>query len=178
MAKKIITRLKEYFQAGRRPTEEQFGDLLDSYVHLDNPEFVRSEDVGSTREGILKFFTTEYNTDKIFHVKMPYRTNTDSKMFHIRASGYNYQNGDIIDVTWVGYCYQPSGALMNNKTYVAASTAIIAGQYVGTDSHIYLWFKLPNIYYSSFKVDSMRVGNGTLLKEGDLELIVINTPQL
>lgn len=35
MAKKIIAELKEYFKAGRRPTESQFDDLIDSYVHLD-----------------------------------------------------------------------------------------------------------------------------------------------
>lgn len=37
MAKKLITELKEYFKAGKRPTEGQFRDLLDSYVHLDDP---------------------------------------------------------------------------------------------------------------------------------------------
>ncbi|MBV8328833.1 tail fiber protein [Chryseobacterium sp.] len=38
MAKKTGTELKGYFKAGKRPTEIQFGDLIDSYVHLDNPE--------------------------------------------------------------------------------------------------------------------------------------------
>lgn len=37
MAKKTITELKNYFKAGKRPTENQFGDLLDSYLHLDDP---------------------------------------------------------------------------------------------------------------------------------------------
>lgn len=36
MAKKPITELKNNFKAGKRPTEGQFGDLLDSYVHLDS----------------------------------------------------------------------------------------------------------------------------------------------
>lgn len=35
MSKKSINQLKEYFKAGKRPTENQFGDLLDSYMHLD-----------------------------------------------------------------------------------------------------------------------------------------------
>jgi hypothetical protein len=39
MAKKTIPELKHYFEAGKRPTESQFGDLIDSYVHLDNPDF-------------------------------------------------------------------------------------------------------------------------------------------
>lgn len=178
MAKKIITELKDFFKAGKRPTESQFGDLLDSYVHLDNPEFVKTEDVGSSREGILKFFTAESNTDKIFHIKLPYRVNVNSNMFHIKALGYDYHGGDIIDITWVGYCYQASNSLLNYKTFINGSTAITGGQYIGSDSHVYLWFKLPSIYFSSFRLDSMRVGNGTLIKEGDLELIVTASPQL
>lgn len=35
MSKKSIAQLKNYFQAGKRPTESQFVDFLDSYVHLD-----------------------------------------------------------------------------------------------------------------------------------------------
>ncbi len=35
MAKKSIQTLKEYFKVGKRPTEGQFEDLLDSYLHLD-----------------------------------------------------------------------------------------------------------------------------------------------
>ncbi|GEN68235.1 hypothetical protein [Chryseobacterium rhizosphaerae] len=35
MAKKTIAALKEYFRAGKRPTESQFSDLIDSYVHMD-----------------------------------------------------------------------------------------------------------------------------------------------
>ncbi|WP_333596694.1 hypothetical protein [Chryseobacterium flavum] len=37
MAKKTIIQLKNYFKAGQRPTESQFGDFFDSYVHLDDP---------------------------------------------------------------------------------------------------------------------------------------------
>ncbi|WP_082474619.1 hypothetical protein [Chryseobacterium sp. Leaf201] len=36
MSKKEISELKEYFKANKRPTQGQFEDLLDSYVHLNN----------------------------------------------------------------------------------------------------------------------------------------------
>lgn len=36
MAKKPIIELKKYFEVGKRPTESQFGNLIDSYVHLDS----------------------------------------------------------------------------------------------------------------------------------------------
>lgn len=35
MAKKTIAALKEYFKVGKRPTESQFLDLIDSYIHMD-----------------------------------------------------------------------------------------------------------------------------------------------
>ncbi|MCJ7932801.1 MAG: hypothetical protein MUW56_04015 [Chryseobacterium sp.] len=38
MAKKTITELKEYFKAGKRPTEAQFSDTLDSFAHLEDPQ--------------------------------------------------------------------------------------------------------------------------------------------
>lgn len=235
MAKKPIQTLKEYFKVGKRPTESQFEDFIDSFAHLDGPELERmienvnsnngylqftsqngnlvtqisfqdirnnmnipanlvqsvngqtgnvilnlqgTTDVGSTREGIAKFFTDTNNTTDIFHIKLPYKVNTHSAMFHIKAIGYNYGGADIIDVTWVGYCYQPNSALMNTKTSVVSSTAITAGQYVGSDSHIYLWFKAPNTYYTTFRVDSMRVGNGTLIQEGDVQIIMSPQNQL
>ncbi len=41
MSKKTISELKEYFKADKRPTESQFGDLLDSYAHLDATTYYR-----------------------------------------------------------------------------------------------------------------------------------------
>lgn len=178
MSKQPITTLKEYFKANKRPTEGQFGDLIDSYIHLDNPDFAKTEDFGSTREGILKYFTYDHSSDDIFHIKLPYKIDADYCMYHLKVTGYNYTEGDIIDVTWVGYCYPPAGDIINYKSHVSASTAITAGQYVGSDDHVYVWFKLPNKYFSTFKIDSMRVGNGTLLKNGDLELIESPSVQL
>lgn len=235
MAKKPIQILKEYFKVGKRPTESQFEDFIDSFAHLDGPELEKiienvnshngylqftsqngnlvtqisfqdirnnmnipqnlvqsvngqtgnvtlnlqgSTDIGSTREGIAKFTTYDHSTTNIFHIKLPYRINIESAMFHIKALGYNYGGADIIDVTWVGYCYQAGSSLISNKTNVVSSTAITAGQYVGSDSHIYLWFKVPNTYFTTFRIDSMRVGNGTLLQEGDVQIIMSPQNQL
>ncbi|MCS4301381.1 hypothetical protein [Chryseobacterium sp. BIGb0232] len=38
MAKKTIAALKEYFKAGKRPTEAQFGDVMDSFASLEDKE--------------------------------------------------------------------------------------------------------------------------------------------
>ncbi|UFH30752.1 hypothetical protein LNP04_12280 [Chryseobacterium sp. C-71] len=235
MPKRLITELKEYFKAGKRPTQSQFADFLESYAHLDGPQLARitdnintengylrlrgmdnavvaqislqdirnnmgipnslvqsvngqtgnvtldlegPTDVGSTREGIAKYFTANHSATDIFHIKLPYRVTTDRAMYHIKASGYAYGAADIIDVTWVGYCYAEISNITNNKTGILNSTAITAGQYVGSDSHVYLWFKLPSIYFSSFKLDSMRVGNGGLITSSDVQILVSSQTQL
>lgn len=41
MAKKPILILKEYFQTGKKPTESQFADLIDSFAHLDGPQIAK-----------------------------------------------------------------------------------------------------------------------------------------
>lgn len=38
MAKKTITELKNYFKVGKRPTEAQFGDVMDSFASLEDPQ--------------------------------------------------------------------------------------------------------------------------------------------
>lgn len=38
MAKKTITELKTYFKAGKRPTEAQFGDVMDSFANLEDTQ--------------------------------------------------------------------------------------------------------------------------------------------
>jgi hypothetical protein len=38
MAKQPIITLKEYFETGKRPTQSQFEDLIDSFAHLDGAE--------------------------------------------------------------------------------------------------------------------------------------------
>lgn len=235
MPKRLITELKEYFKAGKRPTQSQFADFLESYAHLDGPQLARitdnintengylrlrgmdnaivaqislqdirnnmgipnslvqsvngqtgnvivdlegPTDVGSTREGIAKHFTTNHNNTDIFHIKLPYKVNTHSAMYHIKASGYAYEVSDIIDITWVGYCYAPMVDIIHQKTGILNSTAITAGQYVGSDSHVYLWMKLPNTYYSTFKLDSIRVGNGGLITSSDVQILVSSQAQL
>ena len=261
MAEKNRTELKSYFETGDRPTQDEFGDLIDSAVNTGQDKANLTEalttndtkyitpktanhivntavpnatistrgkvelatlaeintgtdtsravtpqgakraaelhapvtsvngqtgaitldvndgtNVGSVRKGIVKFFTTLNGTTQIFHMKLPYRVDTDNKMFHLHATGYAYGSSDIIDITWVGYCHANSSSpllkLRNTKTSILHSTGITAGQYVGSDQHVYVWFKTPSTYFTTFRVDSMRVGNGTLIEEGDVTVTV------
>ena len=149
--------------------------------------FNGTTDPGSMREGIVRFSTGITSApQKTFHLKLPYKAlnaanGGHNKMFYIKASGYSYYTADIIDIVWVGYCYGSGGVLMKNKTSINMSTLITAGQYIGSDSHIYLWFKISNIASTTFKLDSMCVGTSPyndILEEGDIEVIISNLAQL
>jgi len=47
-----------------------------------------------------------------------------------------------------------------------------------SDNHVYLRFKTTNQYYISFGVFSMYVGNGSILKNGDVQVIQSATANL
>lgn len=192
MAQKNKNTLKGYFNTGDKPTEQQFGDLIDSFHNKVDEPIVQSVNgltgnvtispsqesnvVGSMNFGVLKNYTTTSSTTNIFHLKLPYRTDTDNKMFYFHATGYNYSSGEIIDIIWAGYCHKDSssevGKLKNINVQVNRSTIITAGVYAGSDKHVYLWFKVPNTYYTSLRLDTMRVGNGTLIGANTVSLIL------
>lgn len=127
---------------------------------------------GSVEHGVVKYSYTTNSTTKIFHLKLPLSVDVHNAMFYLKAEGHAYRAVDIIDIVWIGYCYMNGGDLRETKTDVGRGAAITAGQYVGSDNHIYLWFKPTNAFYVTFKVDSMKVGNGLQFYPGDIEVIV------
>ena len=145
-------------------------------------EYANGNGGRGTSTFIVGYFTSANNTTDIFHLKMPYKTNTHYAMYHIKVTGYAYGSGAndrVIDITYVGYSYPPtSGAIVNPQTFITGSTNITAGQYIGTDGFIYLWFKTPRVYYNSFGVTSMYVGNGKILHKGDISVIQSATARL
>ncbi|REC63594.1 hypothetical protein DRF65_05740 [Chryseobacterium pennae] len=80
MAKKTIAALKEYFKAGKRPTESQFGDFIDSYANLDDKTI----------------FPDNYNY-KYLYVEFPHQ---QGDMAVDVLLGNNYLNGSLeIEIT-------------------------------------------------------------------------------
>ncbi|GEM_PF-4266784 len=122
--------------------------------------------------GIATYFNNTHNNDYI-HIKLPYKLSTDNHMYHIHATGYRFSNGEVIDITWVGYCYANGGVLMSQSHANNGGPHFDISEYVGSDQHIYLRFRgtTGDNYYQSFRIDSMHVGNGTVLKKGDIEII-------
>jgi len=92
-------------------------------------------------------------------------------MYHIHVTGYAYGSGSVINLTYVGYVYLPTTSLLNASSVNKGDPVITSAQYIGSDNHIYLRFKTPSVYFNSFRVDSMSVGNGKVLKTGDIEII-------
>ncbi len=122
--------------------------------------------------GIAAYFSNA-NDNNYIHIKLPYKTNTDNRMYHIKATGYRYGSSEVIDITWVGYCYAAGGNLLSTSNTNNGGANFNITQYVGSDNHVYLRFRgtVGSNYYQSFRIDSMNVGNGTVLKEGDVQII-------
>lgn len=99
MAKKTIAALKEYFKAGKRPTESQFGDLIDSYVHADESseystlvEFPANYQVGDYVE-FLNFAPSSVGAGGFFEVSLAYtRGNIACGATHIAAVSHSNPN--------------------------------------------------------------------------------------
>lgn len=107
------------------------------------------------------------NNDNVYiHFKLPYNKNIDSKMFWIKITGYAFDMGEQIETTAVGYCYKPTGLLMN--------TNIVSKQpgelYLDTNGNVVLSLLFSSVYYLTLEIDSMVVGNGTPIKRGMLDV--------
>lgn len=225
MAIQLRNILKSFFNTGDRPTETQFSDVVDSFLHqsedkastaevqtgTNNSKYITpagakssvqtfapvktvngivptsgnvtvntgsGSGVGGVELAVATFGTQTNSTTDIFHIKLPYNTYTLNGMYHLKAEGYAYQGGEIIDIVWVGYCYVTNHSLINQRVHVNRSTLITAGQYIGSDNFIYLWFKIPNTYYCSFRIDSSRGTTGIHIKRGDLQIIASPNAQL
>ncbi|MGF6672135.1 hypothetical protein [Pseudomonas monsensis] len=98
------------------------------------------------------------------HFRVPLNININSEMFWFNIKGYSYGAAKIIDETLVGYCYQPTRSLMQVSTFGNMTPAV----YVDTNGNIIMRILVPNVYFTTIRVDTMRVGNGRLFNVGDL----------
>ncbi|MDR6546661.1 hypothetical protein J2810_002721 [Chryseobacterium rhizosphaerae] len=95
MAKKVITALKEYFRAGKRPTESQFSDLIDSYANLEDktifPDNYKHKD--------LYFEFPDQQADMAIDVLL----------------GNNYLNGSLVIEVAGTFAYQTSVGVIKKQ---------------------------------------------------------------
>nr|WP_225248478.1 hypothetical protein [Pseudomonas tehranensis] len=120
---------------------------------------------GSIAQG--EFVSTDLgaSTNVYMHFMVPLNINVNSEMFWFNIKGYSYGTAKIIDETLVGYCYQPTRSLLNVSTFGNMTPAV----YVDTNGNIVMRILIPSIYYTTVRIDTMRVGNGRLFSLGDLK---------
>jgi len=88
-------------------------------------------------------------------------------MYHFKVSGFAFDQAKDIDLTFVGYSTASAISSQSNRDPQAIYSP---AQYVGSDGYIYLRFKPANIYYVTLTVDSIYVGNGRIVKPGEVTI--------
>lgn len=119
-------------------------------------------DVGSTGD----FTATNLgdSTNVYLHFKLPFNVNNNDAMFWLNIKGYNYGSSKIIEETFVGYCFAPQRAVINKSCFGNLTPAI----YSDTNGNVVCSLKFDNIYVSTIRVDTMKVGQYKEIKLGEL----------
>ena len=104
------------------------------------------------------------NANVYLHLKVPVNINVDSEMLWFHLTGYAFGSAKMIDETIVGYSYAVSKALLNNNATGNFSPTL----YTDASGNVVIRLLFPSIYYTTLKIDTMRVGNGRLFNKGDL----------
>ncbi|MFP5457836.1 MAG: hypothetical protein ACLGG7_03800 [Bacteriovoracia bacterium] len=123
---------------------------------------------GAKTIGVVDYFTMTNSTALYIHIRTPFRPAVHTNMYHFKVEGYSYGDSRDIDLTFVGYSYTVNPTVIQNPMSRDPQGFFAPTQYIGSDGHIYLRFKPGNVYYCSFRVDSMYVGNGRIVYPGEL----------
>jgi len=120
---------------------------------------------GASSSGDLPSTDLGTEANVYMHFKTPLNINNDNEMFWFNIRGYSFGTAQIIDETITGYCY----SVVRDITNKAAFGNFTPSCYADSAGNVILRILLPNIYYSTVRIDSMRVGNGRLFAVGDLQ---------
>ncbi|HFQ4959197.1 TPA: hypothetical protein ACGUPM_002650 [Vibrio vulnificus] len=103
--------------------------------------------------------------DVFIHLKTPMNINTSDEMFWFNIRGYCYGASKIIDETIVGYCYAPQRNIINKASF----GELLPESYYDSAGNVILRIKVPNCYFTTIRVDTMRVGTTTLFDINSLD---------
>jgi hypothetical protein len=132
-----------------------------------NEKYIIGDGGHGTRAINVASYFTNGSGATYLHFKLPYNLKIDNKMYHLHIRGYAYGESKAVDATIVGYCYKNG----NKLCYLNATGSHQPTSYVGSNNDIYARMYFPNKYYLTVTIDTIKVGNGTLLKSGDIEII-------
>ena len=120
---------------------------------------------------MASYFTTA-NADSYIHIRTPFNPTQSSDMFHFEVKGYAFgATQKIIDITFTGYAYYPTQSI-NSVDILNQNGAHDPAIYQGSDGNVYLRIHpTPSIYYLSFRVDSIQVGNGGTVEPGEVTVV-------
>jgi hypothetical protein len=99
------------------------------------------------------------------HFKTPMNINTSDEMFWFNIRGYCYGSSSVIDETIVGYAYSPQRAIINKVGF----GNMFPDSYVDSAGNVILRIKVPVAYYLTVRIETMRVGTGTLFEVGSFD---------
>ena len=99
------------------------------------------------------------------HFKLPFSINTDDQMFWLNIRGYSYGSSLVLDETFAGYVYSPQRAVINQSCFGTFEPAM----YADAAGNAVCRVKIPNVYVTSLRIDTMQVGRYRPIKLGDIK---------
>ncbi len=99
------------------------------------------------------------------HFKLPFSINTDDQMFWLNIRGYSYGSSLVLDETFAGYVYAPQRAVINQSCFGKFAPSI----YADTAGNAICRIKVPNVYVTSLRIDTMQVGGYRAIKVGEIK---------
>jgi len=135
-------------------------------------------DAGMVSQNVARgFYHSRENsgTNAIYaHILLPSDfNNTNSQMFLLEVKGYNFTNSYLLNLMIGGYVTLASngGPIRNVTSWSAQGDFAPTAYYSNTYNRGIARFYLSRPYYTSFVVNSICVGNGRIIKPGELQII-------
>jgi len=117
-------------------------------------------------------FGTNQNSSGYIHIKINYKPASQNEMYYFNLKGYAYGASKPINIIYNGYAY---GGSLTHLSVHDPSNYFGMHQYVSSDGYLVLRLYSGSIYYLTFVLNSVQVGNGRLFSKEDILNIIINS---
>lgn len=121
--------------------------------------------IGSVVINAANFFTHKLGAGRVI-ITLPLNVNKHSEMFSLKINGYAYGLLRNVSQEVSGYCFSVSKSLINTASSGASTFPVVFSVSPVGDVQIELTF--ASLYFLTLSIDTIRVGNGRLLKRGSI----------